>query len=131
MKRILLVLSLLLAACGYPPSAEYVTDPKAPASKSSYDLEVTANTATALIFIAYDSSKFSGETPADDVRSLDESIVRVVRSTSDHTVQSGGPTERGRAFVLYGVRPGKTELEVFLDGESNGVLPITVLAQDR
>jgi len=135
MKRVALLLSLLVAACGYPPSFDYVTDPKPPASQgitSSGGLEVTADTAMAVVFRAYDPGKFSGESPADDARSLDESIVRVVRTTSDHTIDPEGPHPfTARAFVVYGVHPGTTQIEVFLDGESNGVIPITVLAQDR
>lgn len=131
MKRLLLALSLLVAACGYPPSVDTITEPRPPASTGSGSLEVTEHTAAAVIFRAYDPSEFSGEAPADDARALDESIVRVVRTTSDHTVTSGVHSFTARAFVLYGVHPGTTEIEVFLNGERNGAIPITVLAQDR
>jgi hypothetical protein len=132
---IFLASALLVSACGYPPVAGYVTDPKPPATAeedmgAAYQLEVTASTATGVVFLAYDASKFSGDTPASDARSLDESVVRVLPATSERTIHYGSPDYTGRVFVLYGVRPGNTSIEVFNGKDSAGIIPVTVVPQD-
>jgi hypothetical protein len=137
MKRaaIFLASALFVCACDRPPVAGYVTVPKPPATAendmgAAYELEVASSTATAVVFLAYDPSEFSGDTPASDARSLDDSIVRVERATSERTIHYGSPDYTGRVFVLYGVRPGNTSIEVFNDGESAGIIPVTVVRQD-
>jgi hypothetical protein len=139
MKRLIVLLSLSLFtfACDreLPPSAGYVTEPKAPASDDGAlgavdALEVTVDTAAGVVFLAYDPGAFSGTSPGTDARSLDESIVRVIPTTRDGTVKYGAGSYTGRVFVLYGVSPGTTAVEVFLDGKSARTMPVTVLPQE-
>ena len=133
-----LAAALALAAAGCEdaaPVAGLVTEPPPPATTETYRyavdaIQVTASTAEGVVFLVYDPSKFSGTAVATDARSLDDTLVRVEPTTRESTVQYGAPHYTGRVFTVYGVSPGKTEIEVFQDGASAGRMPVTVLAQE-
>jgi hypothetical protein len=130
-----LLLSAVLAGCGYPPTAGYVTESPPPASDAeldyagAYDLVVTENAATGIVFLVYAPETFSGTRAATAARSLDDSIVRVVPATSEGNVQYGSPDYTGQVFVLVGVAPGTTEIEVSRNGGDTGSLGVRVVAQ--
>lgn len=129
------IFALLLIACGYPPSAGYVTESPPPATDQNLvgvvedDVTITEGAATGFVFLVYAPSTFSGTRPATDVRSLDDSIVRVLRSTEEGTVQYGSPSYTGRVFVLVGQKPGVADVEVSRNGDDTDRLRVTVVAQ--
>lgn len=131
-----LLLALLLAGCGYPPEAGYVTESPPPATDqnpalgATQSLVVTESAGTGVVFLVYDPSRFSGTDIATRAKSLDETIVRVLPATSEGTVQYGAPDYTGPVFVLVGVAPGVAEVEVSHDGEHSGRVGVRVVAQE-
>jgi hypothetical protein len=127
----------LLAGCGYPPEAGYVTESPPPATNqdpvlgATEALVVTESTATGVVFLVYDPSAFSGNRVANEAYSLDETIVRVVPATSEGTIQYGAPHYTGTVFVIVGVSPGVAEIEVSRNGENAGRVGVRVVAQER
>lgn len=125
-----LLLALLALACDYPPSYAYVENPLPPARLDVSNIEVPQGTAVPLVLIANDHSKASGASGATSARSKDERIAVVVPSTRMANAHDGAAPVTGIVFVVYGIAAGSTEIEVFLDGDGRGTLPVTVVAQD-
>jgi hypothetical protein len=125
-----------LVGCGYPPEAGYVTEspppsPDAvPALGATEDLFVTENAATGVVFLVYDPSTFSGTRVANRAQSVDESIVRLIPATSQGTIQYGSPDYTGQIYVLVGVAPGDSEIEVSRNGDHAGRVSVHVTAQE-
>jgi hypothetical protein len=133
---ILIGAALLLVGCGYPPDAGYVTESPPPATNqepglgATEALVVTENAATGVVFLVYDPSRFTGNDLGNRAKSLDESVVRVLPATSEGTIQYGSPDYTGPVFVLVGVAPGVTEIEVSRNGEHAGRVGVRVVAQE-
>lgn len=131
------VLCGLLAGCGYPPEAGYVTDSPPPATNQGYgtqavqELTVTQSAATGVVFLVYAPETFSGTRPATDAKSLDETVLRVLPATSEGTVDYGSPDYTGRVFVLVGVNAGTADVEVSRNGGDTGRLRVTVVPQTQ
>jgi len=134
--RALAVVLLALAATGCDRWVEvaYVTEapPPAPPASEAQIQQVTLaeHTSAAIVFVLYDQADIANPKTGDAVRSLDERIVRVERASADADVTSEGGKVRGRPFVAVGLASGDTSLEVFRDGESRGLIPVHVLAQE-
>jgi hypothetical protein len=135
-KRLALLAAIALIGCDrYPPVAAYVTDPPPPAKPvddlgASDELPLTVGTATGVVFLVNDQSTFSGTRPGDEARSLNDGVVRVLPTTDDASVSYGSPRYTGKVFVLYGVAPGDTSIEIFEEGQSMGIISIHVLPQE-
>ena len=125
-----LLAALFTVACDYPPSYQYIENPLPPARLDSYAIQVPESTAVPVVLIANDHSKFSGANGATSARSKDESIAIVIPSTQTANVHDGAAPVTGTVFLVYGVAPGSTEIQVFLDGTDKGLQAVTVVAQD-
>jgi hypothetical protein len=129
-------IALLTVACDrYPPTAGYVTEPPPPATPridigTSNEVDVTEHTAVGIVFLVNDKSTFSGTRPGTAARSLDEGVARVVPTTRTSTVNEGAGSYTGPVFVVDGVGPGDTAIEVFENDESMGTIPVHVLVQE-
>ena len=120
MKRLFSVSLLLLAACGprYDGiTLELYSAPPVPVRVHAEEIELSAGVAAAVDVKPLSSNQFDYyETDQVDLRSQDRAILRVE------------PTENPRRFVLIGVAPGETCVDVEVDYEDHGCIPATVLA---
>jgi hypothetical protein len=127
----------LVAACDHPPVAGYVTAPVPPAtSDASRDgegddaVEVAEGSATGFLFLVYDPDDATGDSVANEARSTDERVARVLPASSSGTARFGGPSYTGRVFVVVGAAAGEAEIEVSRDGAHTGRVGVRVLPQD-
>jgi hypothetical protein len=124
--------ALFVSGCSdYPPGYGYVEPPLPPARSDLSGIEVGESMAVPVVFTVNDKSKFSGESAGTSALVLDPTIARIISTTRDATVHDGGPAITGHVFLVYGVAPGETQIQVFQDGEDKGTLPLTVVAQQQ
>ena len=123
MKRVrsLCIIPLLaLAACGPRYDGvvlELYSAPPVPVRVSGEEIEVAAGVAAAVDVKPLSSNQFDYyETDQLVLRSQDRDILRVE------------PTEAPRRFVLIGVAPGETCVDIEVDHEDRGCIPATVIA---
>lgn len=64
-------------------------------------------------------------TPMDGEEKLDDEITVALQST-DPNVVGVDPGTKKRTFVLYGVSAGKAKINVDIDGDREGGIPVTV-----
>lgn len=113
-------LALLAAACG--PRYDGVdiklhSEPPVPVRVSDNEFELPTGIAVAIEVKPLSSNQFDYyQTDQLDLRSDDRGVLRVE------------PTENPRRFILIGVSPGETCVELEVDYEERGCIPATVLA---
>ena len=119
MKRLCL-LPLLLAACGPRYDGielELYSAPPVPVRVHATEIELSVGIAAAIDVRPLSSNQFDYyESDQLDLRSQDRDILRVE------------PTESPRRFVLIGVAPGETCVDIEVDYDERGCIPATVLA---
>lgn len=120
MKRLFLLPLLLLAACGPRYDGielELYSAPPVPVRVHATEIELSVGIAAAIDVRPLSSNQFDYyESDQLDLRSRDRSILRVE------------PTEHPRRFVLIGVAPGETCVDIEVDYDERGCIPATVLA---
>jgi hypothetical protein len=67
-------------------------------------------------------------TPMDGNEKLDEDV-RVALQSTDPNIVGIDPGLKVRSFVMYGVSAGEAKINVDIDGDREGVIPVTVLPQ--
>ena len=121
MKRLyFFVLPVLLTACGprYDGiTLELYSAPPVPVRVHAEEIELSVGVAAAVDIKPLSSNQFDYyESDQIDLRSQDRDILRVE------------PTENPRRFVLIGVAPGETCVDIEVDYEDRGCIPAAVLA---
>lgn len=120
MTRKLLPLALLFAACGPRYDGVEITlhsEPPIPVRVSDAEFELPAGIAVAIDVKPLSSNQFDYyESDQLELRSDDRQILRVE------------PTENPRRFILIGVAPGDTCVQLEVDYDAHGCIPATVLA---
>ena len=115
-----LPLLLLIAACGPRYDGieiELHTEPPVPVRVSNDEFELPAGIAVAIDVKPLSSNQFDYYNSDQlELRSDDRQVLRVE------------PTENPRRFVLVGVNPGTTCVQLEVDYEKHGCIPATVLA---
>lgn len=122
MNRLLLLLALplLVAACGPRYDGvdiELHSEPPVPVRVSENEFELPVGIAVAIDVKPLSSNQFDYyQSDQLDLRSDDRQILRVE------------PTENPRRFILIGVSPGETCVELEVDYSDRGCIPATVVA---
>ena len=119
MKR-LIALLLLATACGPRYDGleiELFSAPPVPVRVDGAEIELSVGVAAAVDVKPLSSNQFDYyETDQLELRSQDRAVLRVE------------PTEQPRRFVLIGVAPGETCVDIEVDYEDHGCIPATVIA---
>ena len=120
MKRIYLLPFLLLAACGPRYDGielELYSAPPVPVRVHATEIELSVGIAAAIDVRPLSSNQFDYyDSDQLDLRSQDRAVLRVE------------PTGNPRRFVLIGVAPGETCVDIEVDHDERGCIPATVLA---
>lgn len=115
-----LPLALLLAACGPRYDGVDITlhsEPPVPVRVSDNEFELPAGIAVAIDVKPLSSNQFDYyESDQLELRSDDRQVLRVE------------PTENPRRFILIGVAPGDTCVQLEVDYQNHGCIPAAVLA---
>ena len=126
-----ITLGLLSAGCDDFATYAYFEDPYHDDRGRQGELELAEGTAVSVVFLVSHRSDFDGVASGTDASSADEGIVRLGRSTREGTVHEGAGEVTGHVFVIEGVTPGETEIDVSEDGDPKGTIHVTVLPQAR
>lgn len=119
---------LLLAACDEFAIPIYVAPPPPPGDAiAASNIKIAEGTAGGILFDHFDRARPDGNgSYFDDIRVRDASILRVVQSTRNASIDFN----EGHAFAIVGLRAGETDVDVHSGTAVIETIHVTVVPQD-